>query len=83
MMDEDKKSDLIMRIVLDENKHTTWLANMLAEQQDGTVTLVDPKYKGMERKGEVSYTNMALARHAFDIPDKLYLYAYMDPENRK
>lgn len=73
----------IMHIVLDENEHTKWLANQLAKRDTGIVTLVDEKYSGMERKGDVSYMNMEMASHSFDIPDELYFYAYMDPKNRK
>ena len=81
-MSEDKDIVLIMHVVLGENEHTKRLAEMLAKRGRGTVTLVDAKYSGLERKGDVAYMNMDLARHSFDIPDELYFYAYMDPANR-
>ncbi len=31
----------------------------------------------------VTYTNMDIAREAFDLLDKLYFYAYMDLKNRE
>ena len=81
-MDEEIE-DWVMHIVLNENKHTTWLANNLAKRNDGPVTVIDSKYEGLEFREGVSYTNMDIARHSFDVPDKLYFYAYMDPKNRK
>lgn len=78
----EKMGGLVMHIVLEENEHTLWLADKLAEREDGAVTLVDSKYREMQRKGEVTYVNMELARSSFDLPDRLYFYAYMDPEKR-
>jgi hypothetical protein len=81
-MDEEI-GDLVMHIVLNENEHTRRLAYDLAMRNDGSVTVVDPKYMGVEIREGVTYTNMEIAKEAFDIPDKLLIYAYMDPKNRK
>ncbi|WP_172371639.1 hypothetical protein [Sporosarcina jiandibaonis] len=80
---DEKVDDWIMHIVLNENQHTRWLANNLAKRKDGPVTVVDSKYIGFEIKEGVTYTNMSIAQEAFNLPDKLYFYAYMDPAKRK
>jgi hypothetical protein len=81
-MDEEI-GDLVMHIVLNENEHTKWLASNLAKRNHGSVTVVDPRYMGVEIREGITYTNMDIAKEAFDIPDKLLIYAYMDPKNRK
>ena len=73
-----------MHIVLNENKHTTWLANNLAKRNDGRVTVIDSKYEGLEFEGGSKLHKYGHSPgNLFDVPDKLYFYAYMDPKNRK
>ncbi|WP_210469942.1 hypothetical protein [Sporosarcina sp. 6E9] len=80
---DEKDNDWIMHVVLNENEHTERLAKKLAMQNDGPVTVVDSKNEGVRIRDGVSYTNMEIAKETFDLPDKLYFYAYMDPKNRK
>ncbi|QUW21296.1 hypothetical protein JSQ81_16015 [Sporosarcina sp. Marseille-Q4063] len=80
---DEEIGDLVMHIVLNENEHTRRLAYNLAIRDYGAVTVVDPRYIGVEIREGITYTNMDIAKETFDIPDKLLFYAYMDPKDRK
>lgn len=75
--------EVVFHFVLGENEPSLQFAKYLAYDCGAVVTVVDQRYTGAEIRDNITYSDMATARHVFDIPDKLYLYSYMDPKKRK
>ena len=74
---------IIMHFVLGENKYTMKIVRKLVERDDGTVTVVDSRYAGINRKGDVTYTNLESVRGTLTLPDKVYFHMHMDTRDRK
>lgn len=68
---------MIMHVVLGDNKDTKPIIKELVKRKDDPITVVDDKYNGMYRKGEVLYTNMEYIKSCEDLPIEFVFYAYV------
>ncbi|KXH86110.1 hypothetical protein [Sporosarcina sp. HYO08] len=73
---------MIMHVVLGDNEHTGALIEKLTKRKFELITVVDAKYKGMHRRGEVVYANIEYIKSCEDLPIEFIFYTYVCKSRR-
>ena len=73
---------MIMHYVMGDNPNTRWMVEKLADSE-GTVAVIDPKFRGLTLKGGVTYSNMEYVQSTIDLPVEHYFHAYVPKRSKQ
>ena len=73
---------MIMHYVMGDNPNTRWMVEKLSDAE-GTVAVIDPKFRGLTLRGGVTYSNMEYVQSTIDLPVEHYFHAYVPNRNKQ
>ena len=73
---------MIIHYVMGDNPNTRWMVDKLVDSE-GTVAVIDPKFRGLTMKGGVTYSNIEYIQSTIDLPVKHYFHAYVSKRNQQ
>lgn len=72
---------MIMHFVMGDNTNTRWMVEKLSDT-NGTVAVIDPKYRGLTLKNGITYSNMEYVQSTIDLPVKHYFHTFIQKRRK-